>query len=364
MIIEPMREICLLQPSYSPTNTVEMQQRGHLIRRVLPDEIRRIEAELRNALGAYGPEFDVGASDGIGRKTEAPWVRLFAKSMSPTPRDGFYVVIHFAADGSAVFITLGCGSTIWANGELRALSDQELEKRTRWARNIILEGFGSTYPFEDKIALKAKAGLPKTFEKATAVAKRLPVENLNEEEVEQLLIQATERLRELYIAQSEGRNLTNAQVTELELELIARPTRKGSLGQGFHLSAEERKAIELRAMDVSREWLEKDGYTVKDTSKTSSFDYEASSGEVSLKVEVKGTTSDDAESIFMTKNEVELHRKEKGRTALFIVSKIRIDRSNQRLECIGGDLTTLIGWNIDEWDLVPMAYQLKRKSNV
>jgi len=66
----------------------------------------------------------------------------------------------------------------------------------------------------------------------------------------------------------------------------------------------------------------------------------------------------------MTKNEVELHRKERGRTALFIVSKIRIDRSNQRLECVGGDLTTLIGWNIDEWDLVPMAYQLKRRSNV
>jgi len=338
-----------------------MKERSHLIRRVLPAEIRRIEPELRNALGTFGSEFDVGASDGIGRKTEAPWVRLFAKGMSPTPRDGFYVVIHFAADGSAVFVTVGCGSTIWANGELRSLSDEELNKRTHWARKIITEKFGSTYPFEDQIALKAKAPLPRTFEKATAVAKRLPLEKLDELEVEKLLVQAAERLREVYRAQRLGRHLTTSQIAELELESIARPARKGLSGQGFHLSVEERKAIESRAMELSREWLETRGYALKDTSSTSPFDYEASKDGVSILIEVKGTTSDDAQTIFMTKNEVDLHRTEKGSTALFVVSKIRIEPNDRCVVAVGGDLSPLIGWNIDDWDLMPMAYQLKRK---
>lgn len=127
MIIETLEQICRLQPSYSPENTADMQERGRLIRRVLPSDIKAIEPELRRALGDFASEFDIGASDGIGRKTEAPWVRFFAKSMSPTPRDGFYAVIHFAADGSAAFITVGCGSTIWANGELRPISDEELK---------------------------------------------------------------------------------------------------------------------------------------------------------------------------------------------------------------------------------------------
>ncbi len=364
MIIETLEQICRLQPSYSPENTADMQERGRLIRRVLPSDIKAIEPELRRALGDFASEFDIGASDGIGRKTEAPWVRFFAKSMSPTPRDGFYAVIHFAADGSAAFITVGCGSTIWANGELRPISDEELKKRTEWARKVIVEKFGSTYPFDDQIALKAWAALPRTFEKATALAKRLPIERLDEAEVEELLIQASERLRELYIAQRLGKHLTNSQISELELEAIARPARKELSGQGFHLSAEERKAIELRAMEVSREWLECQGYVVIDTSSTSPFDYEATKDKVSLKIEVKGTTADDADSIFMTKNEVELHRTQKGSTALFIVSKIGVNRNEEGVAAAGGDLLPLIGWNIDEWEVLPMAYQLKRKPNV
>ena len=106
-MIDDMKEICALQPQYDPRNTPGMQKRGHLIRHAIPDAIRSIEPALCKALGAFGETFDVGASDGIGRKTEAPWVRIYAGSMSLTPRDGFYVVIHFAADGSAVFITVG-----------------------------------------------------------------------------------------------------------------------------------------------------------------------------------------------------------------------------------------------------------------
>lgn len=202
-----------------------------MVRQVLPLRIRDSEGELRAALGEFGGEFDVQASDGIGRKTEAPWVRFFARSMSPTPRDGFYVVIHFAADGSAVFVTLGCGSTIWADGDLKAISDAELRKRTDWARRIIRERFGSTSPFDDQIELGARAELPRTFEKATAVAKRLTVDELDEREFRDLLVQAGVRLRDLYEAQRTGRHLTATAVAELELEAISRPSRAEVAGQ-------------------------------------------------------------------------------------------------------------------------------------
>lgn len=125
-MIETLKKICALQPAYSSANTPEMQERGVLIRSTLPSDIREYEAELRAALGPFASEFDTDASDGIGRKTEALWVRIHARNMSPTARDGFYVVIHFAADGSAVFLTVGCGSTVWTNGELKPVSDAEL----------------------------------------------------------------------------------------------------------------------------------------------------------------------------------------------------------------------------------------------
>ena len=78
-------DISSLQPHYSPDNTDKMQQRGHLIRNTLVDEIQSRKKILQSALGDFGMDFDVGASDGKGRKTEAPWVRSYSRSMSPSP---------------------------------------------------------------------------------------------------------------------------------------------------------------------------------------------------------------------------------------------------------------------------------------
>ncbi len=70
---EVLKRICELQPSYSPDNTREMQERGKFIRQELISELKSMRKILAPKLGAYGNAFTVGASDGIGRKTEAPW---------------------------------------------------------------------------------------------------------------------------------------------------------------------------------------------------------------------------------------------------------------------------------------------------
>ena len=176
---ETLIKICQLQPRYSSSNTPDMQERGRLINTELVGELRGRLSILQPAFDSVFDDLAVGGSDGIGRKTEAPWVRLFSRAMSPNPREGFYVVIHFKADGSGVYFTVGCGSTIWSGGDLRPVSDEQLTIRTSWARSVIEQRWGSLSPFTDVIALGATAPLPKTFEKATAIAKLIPVQDLS-----------------------------------------------------------------------------------------------------------------------------------------------------------------------------------------
>jgi hypothetical protein len=362
-VIETLRRICELQPAYTSHNSEPMRERGQLIRRTLPDILRAMGPELAAELGPFGEGLEVGASDGIGRKTEAPWVRIFDRRMSPRPTDGFYVVLHFAADGSAMFVTVGCGSTVWANGDLRSISDQDLRARTDWARAVVIDAFGGLAPFTDTIELGAKAPLPRTFEKATAMARRIAIADLDATVVTQLLLQATRRLRELYEAQGRGQDLAIADAVELELEALSRPQRRsGGVGQGFGLTGPERKAIELRAMAVAQTWLETEGYKVKNTSQNSAFDFLATKAGASVKVEVKGTTSDGGQAIFMTRNEVELHRREAGTTALMIVSRIQLDRQVDPPRASGGELVAEIGWDIETWEIAPMAFRLSRRA--
>jgi len=359
-IDETLRRICELQPQYSSDNTSAMQERGRLVRSVLKGEVLNRSHVLRKGLGEFGDEFIVDASDGIGRKTEAPWVRFSNRSLSPDPRTGFYVVLHFAADGSAIFVTVGCGATVWSGGDLRALPDDALRSKTHWAQALITSRFGSLAPFTDQMILGATAPLPRAFEKATAFAKRLPFAELSVEVIDTLLISAAERLRVIYAAQRAGSDLTTSAIAEASLESLAHPNR-ARIGQGFRLSSEERRVIEKRAMAVARQWLEHSGYAVVDTSANSSFDFEAILDGVRLKVEVKGSTAAHVDALFMTKNEVELHRREKGQTALFVVAGIDVEVTDGHASASGGTLTPHIGWDIDEWEIQPMAFQIKRR---
>lgn len=359
-MLEALRRVCQLQPAYTPLNSPQMRERGILIRRTLPESITRMRGALAAALGPFGATFEVGASDGIGKKTEAPWVRFCSAEMSPNPREGFYAVLHFAADGSAVYVTVGCGSTVWANGELRSLPTSTLAARTGWARDVVLETFKNLEPFPDRISLGANAPLTKTFERATVFAKRVPVDTIEEAQFESLLIDAALKLRAIYEAQRIGRDISGSAQAELMIEGIAEPKRAQRLGQGFGLTSSERRAVEAQAMVLATSWLEAEGYEVVDHSATSPFDLEARRGATVLKIEVKGSTSDEADAVLMTHREVALHRAEKGRTGLIVVSSIRLARSQTPI-ATGGVLHAEIGWDIDDWNATPIAFKLSRR---
>jgi hypothetical protein len=360
---QTLKKICNLQPRYSSSNTAEMKERGYLIRTELAGELRDRISSLQAAFDNIFDDLAVDASDGIGRKTEAPWVRLFSRAMSPNPREGFYLVIHFSADGSAIFFTLGCGSTVWKDGDLRPISDDELLKRTSWARAVIEQKWKTINPFKDEIKLGAKAPLPGTFEKATAIARGVKVEQLESIDIEQILFDAAQRLNEIYLAQMEQRDVSPGERDAADIVEIVAPLRKQRRRQGIGLTAPERKAVELRAMELAAQHLNEIGYQYQDTSNNESYDFLANKNGAAIKVEVKGTTSDLCDSIMMTKNEVELHRREKGSTALIIVSGIKLIKSENGALAINGEVEALMQWDIDQWISSPIAYQVTRMRN-
>ena len=63
----------------------------------------------------------------------------------------------------------------------------------------------------------------------------------------------------------------------------------------------------------------------------------------------------------MTWREVELHQKEKGSTAISIVSSIKLQRGDPPVAS-GGRIEVLLGWDIDDWSLKPLSYSVERKN--
>jgi hypothetical protein len=357
---EALERICQLQPEYSAANTPAMQERGRLVRSDLKAEVEKLGPRLAAALGAFGDDLLVDASDGIGRKTELPWVRFCSRSMSPSPTEGFYCVTHFSTDGSAVHVTVGCGSSRFHKGSSVPLPDHELDAQTAWARQVVVEEFGTLVPFDDPADFGARRPLPISFQRATAISHRVAYGDIRTTDFGRLFEEAAQRLRPIYAAQATGRNLTDADQRELEIEAALNPLNRPSRRQGYGLSAPARRAVEKRAMDVASQFLRDNGYAVRDTSATRPFDIEATLKGTQIKVEVKGTTSDRADGILMTANEVALHRSEKGNTALIIVSSIRLSEQNGAYSGSGGNVEWLLGWDIDEWFHEATAFRVTR----
>lgn len=356
-----LKRICELQPAYSPDNTPAMIERGELIRRNVRSSIDSMRHVLAPALGEFGSTFHTDASDGIGRKTELPWVRFCSEAMSPKPTEGFYSVIHFSTDGSAVHITVGCGSSRFFRGSSIVLPDKELDAQTAWARSVVLEKFGTLDPFRDPPSFGASRRLPRSFERATAFSKRVAYEDIDHTDFEDLLRHAAERLGAVYKAQATGRDVSPADQLESELAAIESPRKSKSRRQGFGLPAAAKRAVELQAMILARQWFEDKGYNVEDRSADEPYDLEVSDGSIALKIEVKGTTSDFADAIMMTRNEVNLHKLEQGRTGLVIVSSISLSQTGSDYTASGGNIIVDIGWDIHDWELEPLAFRLSKR---
>jgi ribosomal protein L37AE/L43A len=130
-------------------------------------------------------------------------------------------------------------------------------------------------------------------------------------------------------------------------------------GQGFGLSPKERKTVELHAMGIARDLYEKDGWKVIDTSASKPYDLHVSKDGEERYVEVKGTTGG-AESIILTRNEVDHVRDNPEKSALCVVSEIKLDPSGEKWIASGGKVSTHeTRWTIDESQLEATQYKYR-----
>lgn len=362
-MIDEIKEIALLQQKYSSENTPEMERRGVLIRSSLPHAIKVHWDNFKKAIPKFSNDLSIEGKDGIGRKTQAPWVRLYSEALSPSATTGFYVVIHFAANGEYCFITIGCGASKWDSdkGDLVKYSDEEIKAKVDWALHALKKAGKNTSDFPDKINLGSPYSLPKSFEKATILCKTYDVASITNEQLSDSICKALALLSTIYEHCSELNDLAQSDISKSDIEAVINPTKKNlNTRQGYGLSSTERKAVELRAMDVVAEYLSKQGFELKNTSSTHSYDYLATKNGTSIKVEVKGTTSGMVDSVMMTSNEVELHTNEAGTTALAIVSDIEFIERGEKAKCSGGKLEYFYPWDISTWKLEPKAYLVIR----
>ena len=75
-----------------------------------------------------------------------------------------------------------------------------------------------------------------------------------------------------------------------------------------------------------------------------------------LRVEVKGTTGA-GEKVLLTHREVESARRNHPDTALFVVSRIQLDRTGTEPVASGGTATEILPWYPDDEALVAITYR-------
>jgi hypothetical protein len=136
-----------------------------------------------------------------------------------------------------------------------------------------------------------------------------------------------------------------------------REGRRGS-GQGRGLTAEQRRVVELHAMDVVTESLVAKGWTVVDISdEYRGYDLLATRQDEELHVESKGTTGGGA-SVLVTRGEVAYAREHSQHVQLSIVSGIELSQADDgRWVASGGSERRIRPWHPDDSVLEPVGYE-------
>lgn len=156
--------------------------------------------------------------------------------------------------------------------------------------------------------------------------------------------------------QSLALNLVDA----IPTSAVAEPALHG--GQGFLADSAARRAVELHAMELTRAWLEEEGWTVEDRSASESYDFLANRDGANLFVEVKGTTGDGS-LIQLTRLELEFALAHRAAMALAVVWGIRVAQIDGKVDASGGVLAVRHPWAPTLGSLRPISYtcQLEAK---
>ncbi|WP_116951632.1 MrcB family domain-containing protein [Jiangella endophytica] len=353
-----LEEVLLLQREWSSKSTPAMERRGKLVRQAAP-------AWLRSRLvGRFGRALAANGSDGSGSKSAVPWFRVFDPALAPRATKGWYVVYLFAAGGGRVFLSLNQGTRL--PGALNPRPDEEIKERVAWAHRTIGHATTIDRPFTWHINLDSRGrDLGRSYELGNVLAVEYSQGAVPDEPI---------LARDLDIFLNLLNTLYEAEDHQGAVERIEDPPElldaahavaigTGSLtqqqrGQGFHQSAADRRAIEMRAMAVAEELFRSRGWQYHDVHSTESCDFICiDEGGKEISVEVKGTTSH-GEAILITRAELELHQRMHPDNALVVVHSIELDRTGNQPVATGGRVRFAHPWSIIDSAVVPLAYKV------
>lgn len=131
--------------------------------------------------------------------------------------------------------------------------------------------------------------------------------------------------------------------------------RSASRGQGYAISKEQRRALELHAMNRAERVFRGRGYDVENVSSWSPYDLRCNQDRDVLYVEVKGTKTR-GDEVLLTTNEVEFARRHKRQMVLFVVHSIQVTGDRQQPETSGGVIREVRPWDVDIGTLTPTGY--------
>ncbi|MFC0224758.1 MrcB family domain-containing protein [Nocardioides zeicaulis] len=146
-----------------------------LVTQTIPELLRRV----------VPADVSVRGSTGYGSDADVPWVAITGGGPASSPRTGVYLVYLFAADGSAVYLSLAQGTTLVSGGT------QVLRKRCWDVRRAL----GPQADLVTEIDLKSTNQRPRSYEAGTAFAAPYPA---NEVPPTERLVHDLERMLALH----------------------------------------------------------------------------------------------------------------------------------------------------------------------
>ncbi|MEV0078638.1 DUF3578 domain-containing protein [Nocardia neocaledoniensis] len=358
---DALAEVLALQKNYTHVaKNPSMRRRKQLVERDIPELIV-------GPLQPVFPGWSASGSSGMGSAAEVPWSRYHDPSRSPAPTRGWYAVYLFTASGDAVYLSLNQGTSTWDVGRQDFVfrPKGQLAKRVSWARSVLTASGSGPVHFSD-IDLGAKQALGKIYQAGNVHGIRyeagaIPSDDQLHADVVRIARQLDrlydEEDQTIYIPGDEAPEVLDAELAAEQSASNARRVGKTRGGQGFRLNQDEKKAIELHAVELATKHFVDQGFKVKDTGATESYDLLATKGDETIFVEVKGTASL-GEQIIVTRAEVEHHRRHPN-NALVVVHSIRLSRETGTPVASGGQVVVRQPWEIDDAALTVVSYRCK-----
>lgn len=351
---EDLERVLDLQPSWATGKTPAMEERGSLIRHRIPSHLAVVMGRLAEALGVDEEQVQIQGKDGAGTRARVPWVRVADRENSPNAREGWYVVYLWAEDGQAVWLSLNRGTQVWDGVGMRPRPLPLIKARADWARQQVGRAVAEEPRLSPEIVL-GRSVTSRAYEVGNVLALKYEAGRVPSDDALERDVLAMVRLLRL-VNEAEVRTPPPGDPepavrdAEREIEVVA-----GRRSRPPGMTARERRAIELSAMALVKEHYEALGWEIDDVSMSESFDFLAKRGEVTLHVEVKGTTGR-GDEVVLTRNEVALHKSKYPDNALAVVSGIVLTGSDGSRKASGGRLVVWSPWLVDDDRLSPLAF--------